>query len=141
MNPSILACRKLDKKRFNGYTIKVEVPLKFEEIRGTIEGLMEKHKPAAAISTGQGGGSWLNLERVAINVADVMKGSYNCGAKPRDTKLVEGGPAVYLTDLSIRRLLDKLRASGVMRRYPTRRALSVAIRYFTTSWTTPLGRS
>jgi pyroglutamyl-peptidase len=28
VNPSILACRKLDNKKFNGYTVKVEeVPL------------------------------------------------------------------------------------------------------------------
>ncbi len=114
VNPSILACRRLDGRRFNGYTVKVEeVPLRFEEIRGTIEGLIEKYKPAAAISTGQGGGSWLNLERVAVNVADVTRVSYNCGAKPRDATLVEGGPAAYFTGLPIRELLGKLRAGGV----------------------------
>jgi len=114
VNPSILACRRLDGRRFNSYTVKVEeVPLRFEEIRRTIEGLLEKHKPAAAISTGQGGGSWLNLERVAINIADVTRVSYNCGAKPKDATLVEGGPAAYFTELPIRELLGKLRAGGV----------------------------
>jgi pyroglutamyl-peptidase len=109
VNPSILACRRLDGKRFNDYTVKVEeVPLRFEEIRGTIEGMMKKHKPAAAICTGQGGGSWLNLERVAINVADATRVAYNCGAKPRDATLAEGGPAAYFTALPIRKLLDKV---------------------------------
>jgi pyroglutamyl-peptidase len=114
VNPSILACRRLEGRRFNGYTVKVEeVPLRFGEIKRTIEGLMEKHKPAVAISTGQGGGSWLNLERVAINVADVTRVTYNCGAKPKDATLVEGGPAAYFTGLPIRRLLDKVRTAGV----------------------------
>ena len=39
--------------------------------------------------------------------------SYNCGAKPRDATLVEGGPAAYFTGLPIRELLGKLRAGGV----------------------------
>lgn len=89
------------------------MPLRFEEIRGTIEGRIKKWKPSAIICTGQGGGSWLNLERVAINVADVTRASYNCGAKPRDATLVEGGPAAYFTRLPIRKLLEKVRAGGV----------------------------
>jgi pyroglutamyl-peptidase len=114
VNPSILACMRLDGKKFNGYTMKVEeIPLKFAEIKGTIEEHIKRHKPAAVICTGQGGGSWLNLERVAINVADVTKATYNCGAKPRDITLVEGGPAAYFTGLPIRRLLSKVRAGGI----------------------------
>ncbi len=93
VNPSILACKMLQGHMFNSYTVKVEeVPLRFDEIRETIEVLMKKHRPAAVVSIGQGGGSWLNLERVAVNVADVTRVSYNCGAKPRDETLVEGGP-------------------------------------------------
>ena len=94
VNPSILACRRLDGRRSNGYTVNVEeVPLRFGEIKGTIEGHIKRHKPAAIISTGQGGGSWLNLERVAINVADAMRVAYNCRTKPRDATLVEGARA------------------------------------------------
>jgi pyroglutamyl-peptidase len=114
VNPSILACRRLDGKKYNGYAVKVEeVPLRFAEIKGTIEGHIKRHKPSAVISTGQGGGSWLNLERVAINVADATRVAYNCGTKPRDAALAEGGPAAYFTGLPIRRLLDKVRAGGV----------------------------
>ncbi len=39
--------------------------------------------------------------------------SYNCGAKPRDASLVEGGPAAYFTGLPIRELLGKLHEGGV----------------------------
>ena len=114
VNPSILACKKLDGKKYNGYKVRVEeIPLRFAEIRGTLEGHIKRHEPAAIISTGQGGGSWLNLERVAINVADTNRVAYNCGEKPRDAMLVEGGPVAYITGLPIRRLLDKVRAAGV----------------------------
>lgn len=58
VTPSILACRRLDGKKYNGYTVKAgEVPLRFCEIRGTIEEYIKKHRPAAVISTGQGGNS------------------------------------------------------------------------------------
>ncbi len=114
VNPSILACRRLDGKKYNGYTVEVEeVPLRFAEIREAIEGHIKRHRPSAVISTGQGGGSWLNLERVAVNVADATRVAYNCGTKPRDATLAEGGPAAYFTGLPIRRLLDKVRAGGV----------------------------
>ena len=113
VNPSILACR-LDGRRSYGYTVNVEeVPLRFGKIKGTIEGHIKRHKPAAIISTGQGGGYWLNLERVAINVADAIRVAYNCRTKPRDATLIEGGPAAYFTGLSIRKLLEKLGAGGV----------------------------
>lgn len=114
VNPSILACKKLDGRKFNNYTVMVEeIPLRFAEIQGTLERHIKRHEPAAIISTGQGGGSWLNLERIAINVADTTRVAYNCGEKPCDAVLVEGGPAAYLTGLPIRRLLDKVRAAGV----------------------------
>jgi pyroglutamyl-peptidase len=114
VNPSILACRRLNGKRYNGYMIKVEeVPLRFSEIRGTIEGNIKRHKPAAVISTGQGGGSWLNLEKFAINIADATRVAYNCGKKPQDTPLVEGGPIAYFTGLPIRRLLEKVREGDI----------------------------
>lgn len=114
VNPSILACKKLEERMFNGFTVRVEeIPLRFAEIRWTLERHIKRHEPAEIISTGQGGGSWLNLERVAINVADTTKVAYNCGDKPRDVMLVEGGPAAYFTGLPIRKLLDKLRVAGV----------------------------
>jgi len=114
VNSSILACRRLDGKSYNGYSVKVEeIPLRFAEIKETLEEQIKKHKPASVISTGQGGGSWLNLERVAINVADATRVAYNCGMKPHDATLVEDGPAAYFTGLPIRRLLDKVRSIGV----------------------------
>ncbi len=113
VNPSILACRRLEGRRFGCEVVVEEVPLRFEEIRGIIEGHIDRWRPSAVVCTGQGGGSWLNLERIAINVADVTGAKYNCGAKPRDATLVGGGPAAYFTGLPIRSLLAKLREAGV----------------------------
>jgi len=110
VNPSILACRRLDGRRFHGYTVRVEeIPLRFAEIKATIEGMIEKHRPSAVICTGQSGGAYVALERVAINVADARRVAYNCGTKPQDQRLSGDGPAAYFTGLPVRRLLERLR--------------------------------
>ena len=114
VNPSILACRRLEGRTFNGYGVAVEeVPLRFREIRPRIEGLVERHKPAAVICTGQSSRACISLERVAINLADASRIAYNCGAKPRDERIVEDGPAAYFTRLPLRTLLERLREAKI----------------------------
>jgi len=113
VNPSILACRILEGKVFHGFTVVVEeIPLRYREIRGAIEGLIERHGPAAVVCTGQSGRAFIALERVAINVANARI-PYNCGAKPRDECLRSDGPAAYFTGLPLRRLLDGLREAKI----------------------------
>jgi pyroglutamyl-peptidase len=112
VNPSILACRKLDGKEIEGYKIVVEeMPLRYKEIKGIIEEYVDKHKPSAIVCTGQGGGPHLNLERVAINLADA-RAAYNCGTKPTDEKL-EDGPAAFFTTLPVKELHKKLREEKI----------------------------
>ncbi|MBM3291252.1 pyroglutamyl-peptidase I [Candidatus Bathyarchaeota archaeon] len=112
VNPSILSCKKLDGKVIDGYKIIVEeMPLRYAEIKGLIEKFVDKHTPSAIVCTGQGGGPHLNLERVAINLANA-RAPYNCGAKPTDEKL-EDGPAAYFTSLPVRDLHARLREEKI----------------------------
>ncbi len=109
VNPSILACRKLEGKTFNGFRVEVgETPLRFNEIEQRLVDLMEAHSPSAVVCTGQSSRACISLERVAINLADASRIPYNCGAKPRDQRIVEDGPAAYFTRLPVRVLLEKL---------------------------------
>jgi pyroglutamyl-peptidase len=64
------------------------------------------------VCTGQSGAATINVERVAINVADARI-PYNCGDKPRDRVIVEGGPAAYFTRLPYRRLLKALEEAKI----------------------------
>jgi pyroglutamyl-peptidase len=64
------------------------------------------------ICTGQSGAATVNLERVAINVADARI-PYNCGSQPVDRTIVDDGPVAYWSRLPLRRLLGALRAAGV----------------------------
>jgi len=109
INPSILACRRLEGRIYNGFKIEVgEVALRFNEIEQMLVDLMDTHKPSAVVSTGQSSRAYISLERVAINLADASRIPYNCGAKPRDQRIIEDGPTAYFTGLPIRTLLERL---------------------------------
>ena len=113
VNPSSLACRELEGKTFNGYRVVVEeVPLRYHEINDIIKGHVANYRPAAVVSTGQGGGGGLSVERVAINVGSARM-PYNCGYKPVDEPLNSDGPVAYWTRLPYRRILEELKEAGV----------------------------
>jgi pyroglutamyl-peptidase len=113
VNPSIEACRRLEGRTFNGYKVAVdEIPLRYSEVRPRLLEAVERHGPSAVVCTGQSGAATINVERVAINVADARM-PYNCGDKPRDRVISDGGPAAYLTRLPFRRLLQALKEAKV----------------------------
>ena len=113
VNPSIMASRKLEGVIINGFEVVVEeVPLRFHEIRGLIEGHIEEHRPSAVVCTGQSGRAFIALERVAVNVGDA-KNPYNCGYHPVDERLNEKGPAAFFTRLPIRAILEALREAKI----------------------------
>lgn len=50
VNPSILACRRLEGGEVQGFEVVVEeIPLRFHEIKELVEGHIEKHRPLAVI--------------------------------------------------------------------------------------------
>jgi pyroglutamyl-peptidase len=82
VNPSIEACRRLEGRTFNVYRVVVEeIPLRYAEVRPRLLEAVERHVPSAVVCTGQSGAATINVERVAINVADARI-PYNCGDKP-----------------------------------------------------------
>lgn len=113
VNPSILACRRLEGREVQGFDVVVEeIPLRFHEIKELVEGHIQKHRPSAVICTGQSGRAFIALERVAINVGDARK-PYNCGYQPVDERLNAEGPAAYFTELPIRAMLEALKAAKI----------------------------
>ena len=113
VNPSIEACRRLEGQAFNGYEVAVEmIPLMYDEVKSKLVKGIDRHRPSAVVCTGQSGAATVNLERVAINVADARM-PYNCGTQPVDRTIVEGGPVAYWTRLPLRRILEALRSAGI----------------------------
>ncbi len=114
INPSIIACRYYEDQIIGGYKIKVaEIPLRFREIKNQIEKIVTEEDPAAVICTGQSGRPVISLERIAINVADLVRFSYNCGAKPEEEILEPSGPAGYFTKLPIKLIKNNLEENKI----------------------------
>jgi len=108
INPSIEACKPYNGKTINGVEIKVvEIPLRYDEVKPALIKAIEDSNPSAVICTGQSGASTINLERVAINVADARI-AYNCGTQPVDKTIEPNGPVAYFSTLSLRKLLEAL---------------------------------
>jgi pyroglutamyl-peptidase len=108
-----MACRRLDGEYYNGYKVAVEeIPLRFHEIKGIIEGHVEAYCPSAVICTGQSGKPSISVERVALNIADARI-PYNCGLKPYDETLSKEGPVAYFTRLPYRILVKRLKQKGI----------------------------
>ncbi len=109
INPSILACNEFANKNIGGYEFSIhEIPLRFNEIGSIISKIIDEDSPKIIICTGQSPRSAISLERVAINLADVTKSAYNCGAKPSNAILEENGADGYFSTLPIRDIFDEL---------------------------------
>jgi len=113
VNPSIVACRPLDGRIFNGYRVKVEeITMKFDGVKDVIEGHIEEYNPSAVICTGVSGrGSTIAVERVAMNVFSAPKSIM--GAEALDRPICEDGPDAYFTTLPYRKFLEALKESRI----------------------------
>lgn len=114
INPSWLAARALDGRRVAGHRIvAARLPTVFGRSLDALASLLERHRPALALCTGQAGGrAALSLERVAININDARIAD-NALAQPVDTPVVSGGPAAYFSKLPIKAMLAALEREGL----------------------------
>jgi pyroglutamyl-peptidase len=113
-NPSTEACKLLSGKTYNGYDVVVEeLPMRYKEIRGLIRGLVDRHSPAAVISTGVSSlAPDICVERVAINIGSA-DGGPNFGYDRLDQVLNPEGPAAYWSTLPIREIVEKITGEGI----------------------------
>lgn len=114
VNPSSEAVHALHGRQIEGHRIVgAELPTQFGLSLQVLRELMEKHRPALVVCTGQAGGrAALSLERVAINVNDARIPD-NAGAQPVDTPVVPGGPDAYFSSLPIKAMLAALLDEGI----------------------------
>ncbi|MHA1800784.1 MAG: pyroglutamyl-peptidase I [Candidatus Heimdallarchaeaceae archaeon] len=114
INPSMLACQSLDKKKIDGYEIKaITVPLRYDKIQQITESILLNEKPEIVICTGQSPRSVISLERIAINMVSLEKSAYNCGTKPLDETLEINGREGYFSTLPIRQIKENLEKNNI----------------------------
>lgn len=114
VNPSWLAAQALDGLEVDGHrVVAAALPTRFGLSVQVLQELLDQHRPALVLCTGQAGGrAAMSLERVAINVDDARIPD-NGGAQPVDTPVVAGGPAAYFTSLPIKAMLAAMLAEGI----------------------------
>jgi pyroglutamyl-peptidase len=114
INPSWLAVRSLDGTQVEGMRIvAAQLPTVFGRSLVVLRELLQRHRPALVVCTGQAGGrAALSLERIAVNVNDARIPD-NAWAQPVDTPVVDGGPAAYFSSLPIKAMLAALEAAGI----------------------------
>ncbi|MDH5634626.1 MAG: pyroglutamyl-peptidase I [Candidatus Bathyarchaeota archaeon] len=116
VNPSWEAAKAFDGKEVDSFKVKsFKIPLKYKEIKPTIEGIVDSQEPTAVISLGQSYRPVVSLEKVAVNFADLTESNvlYNCGSRPKDEILEPKAPVAYFASLPIREILGKLRESSI----------------------------
>ena len=113
-NPSLEACKLLEGNDYHDYEVVVEeLPMRYKEIRDLICGLVDKHEPAAVISTGVSSmAADICVERVAINVGSA-DGGPNFGYDRLDQVLNPDGPAAYWSTLPIREIVEAINKADI----------------------------
>ena len=114
VNPSWMAVQALHGRELDGHRIvAAQLPTAFGRSIHVLQELVDQHRPALVVCTGQAGGrAAISLERIAVNVNDARIPD-NTGAQPVDTPVVEGGPAAYFTRLPIKAMLAAMLAAGI----------------------------
>lgn len=113
INPSWEAVRLLPDKIGTAQIIKKEIPIAYKKVNVLLPQLLDEYKPDVVISVGQSGhDSSIMLERIAVNVDDFNVPD-NDGELLIDKKVAEDGPDAYLSNLPIRRMVEKVREGGI----------------------------
>jgi pyroglutamyl-peptidase len=114
INPSGEIARALDGEIVREHRIVTAIlPVAFASTLPKLEALLDEHRPALAIATGQAGGrSELSIERIAANLVDARIPDAD-GAQPIDARVVDDAPDAYFSTLPVKAMLERLRRLGI----------------------------
>ena len=113
LNPSWEAVAEVPDYFENSEVIKVRLPVSFKKATEMLEQAVIMYRPDVALCVGQAGGRFeINIERVAINLADSSKAD-NDGYCPVDTPLRTDAPDAYFSNLPVKQLVEAVRKAGI----------------------------
>lgn len=89
------------------------LPVSFEKAGMALEKAVVLHQPDVVLSVGQAGGrSEINVERIAVNLADSKKAD-NDGCQPCERQLFPDAPNAYFSNLPLKCLVDAIQEAGI----------------------------
>ena len=113
INPSWEAVAEVPDYFEDSEVIKVRLPVSFKKASEMLEQAVTMFRPDVLLCVGQAGGRFeINIERVAINLADSNKAD-NDGYCPVDTPLRTDAPDAYFSNLPVKQLVEAVRQAGI----------------------------
>ncbi len=111
INASLEAVRRLPQRIGAMEVVTAELPTSYARSIPALEDAIARSNPKLVLCVGQAGDRGaLCVERVAVNLQDTRIPD-NDGAQPVDVPVVAGGPAAYLSTLSVRAAVAALHAA------------------------------
>ncbi|MBQ3709614.1 MAG: pyroglutamyl-peptidase I [Bacteroidales bacterium] len=93
--------------------VKECLPVSFERAGMALGKVVALYQPDVVLSVGQAGGRCeINVERVAVNMADFKKAD-NDGCQPCERRLFLDAPDAYFSNLPVKCLVDAIRKAGI----------------------------
>lgn len=112
INPAWEAVRLLDDEIEGILVRKLMIPTVFGEAARCVLKEAESFAPDAVVMVGQAGGrKALSAECFAVNLRDARICD-NAGQKPRNERIVEGGPEAYRETIGCHRIVEAMKAEG-----------------------------
>lgn len=112
VNPAWEAVNQIENKIKGVELITFQIPTSFKKAAKKLIEKIEEEEPDVVICVGQAGGSYqVEVERVAINIADGRIPD-NDGHQPIDEAIVSEGKNAYFSSLPIKKIIEALKASG-----------------------------
>jgi pyroglutamyl-peptidase len=113
-NPTEELAKVFDGRRVGHCVVVGEVlPVSYRRVGRRLHEALESEKPDVVVSTGLWGGRTdVTVERVAVNVMDARIPDSE-GFSPKDSPVVKGGPAAYLSTFPYAKILADLKKAGV----------------------------
>lgn len=113
VNPAYEAVKLLPDCIAGAEIRKVEIPTVFSRCRTVVEEEIQGYQPDMVINIGQAGGrSCVNIEKVAINLAEARIPD-NDGEQPLDEPIHEDGEIAYFATVPVKAMVKKVREHGL----------------------------
>ena len=113
MNPSWETVKAFPELREDVEVLKICLPVSFQKAVTMLEQAVDDYRPDVVLSIGQAGGRYeIEVERVAINIADSKKPD-NDGYQPQERQLRADAPNAYFSNLPLKRLVEAIQDEGI----------------------------
>lgn len=112
INPAWEAVKQIDETMEGISIVKLQIPTAFKKAGQRVIEKIEEENPDVVICVGQAGGNYqIDVERVAINIADARIAD-NDGYQPMDEAIQTEGENAYFSSFPVRKIVEAIKAVG-----------------------------